>query len=59
MGAAVNTGDMAYDDTNLHMRLFDLNRLSASQLPAYHTQKQHANKEVWLEIQVRPDYPGA
>lgn len=54
--ATIYTGDQAYDDTDLHARLWELGKFSAFRLHAYRTQKQDANKEVWLERQAAAEY---
>lgn len=56
VGAFIYTGDQAYDDTDLHARLWELGKFSAFRLHAYRTHKQDANKEVWLELRAAPQY---
>jgi IS5 family transposase len=56
VGAVVYTGDQAYDDTDLHIRLEELGKFPAFRLHAYRTQKKDANTEVWFERQGRPEY---
>ena len=58
MGVAADTytGDMAYDDTDLHYRLEQLGKHSALRLHAYRTQKKDGNKEVWRVLQATPEY---
>jgi IS5 family transposase len=56
VGATIYTGDQAYDDTDLHARVWELGKFPAFRLHAYRTQKQDANKEVWLALQAAPEY---
>jgi IS5 family transposase len=50
------TGDMAYDDTDLHERLWQAGKHSAFRLHAYRTQKRDGNKEVWQQLLATPAY---
>lgn len=50
------TGDRAYDDTDLHERLWQAGKSSAFRLHAYRTQKKDGNKEVWQELITTPQY---
>jgi transposase, IS5 family len=52
----IYTGDRAYDDTDLHARLWDRGKFSAFRLHGYRTNKKDANKEIWQHVQAAPDY---
>jgi IS5 family transposase len=52
----IYTGDRAYDDTDLHARLWDHDKFSAFRLHGYRTQKKDANKEIWQQLQASSDY---
>jgi IS5 family transposase len=52
----IYAGDRAYDDTDLHVRLWDHGKFSAFRLHGYRTNKKDANKEIWQELQAAPDY---
>ncbi len=52
----IYTGDRAYDDTDLHARLWDHGKFSAFRLHDYRTNKKDANKEIWQQLQAAPDY---
>ncbi len=54
--ASIYTGDMAYDDTDLHERLWQADKHSALRLHAYRTQKKDGNKEVWQNLLATPEY---
>jgi IS5 family transposase len=54
--AQIYTGDMAYDDTDLHARLWQADKHSAFRLHAYRTQKKDGNKEVWQQLLATPEY---
>jgi len=54
--AATYTGDMAYDDTDLHERLWQAGKHSALRLHAYRTHKKDGNTEVWQQLLATPDY---
>jgi IS5 family transposase len=56
VGATIYTGDQAYDDTDLHARVWELGKFSAFRLHAYRTQKKDANKEIWQQQQAAPEY---
>ena len=56
VNAQVYTGDMAYDDTDLHERLWQVDKHSAFRLHAYRTQKKDGNKEVWQDLLATPEY---
>jgi Transposase DDE domain len=47
VAAQVYTGDKAYDDSELHERLWQAGKHSALRLQAYRTEKKDGNKEVW------------
>lgn len=50
------TGDMAYDDTELHYLLERAGKHSALRLHAYRTQKKDPNKQVWQGLTASPEY---
>ncbi len=52
----IYTGDQAYDDTDLHVRLWEQDKFSAFRLHAYRTQKKDGNKEIWRQLQACPEY---
>jgi IS5 family transposase len=56
VGATIYTGDQAYDDSDLHARVWELGKFSAFRLHAYRTQKKDANKEIWQQQQAAPEY---
>lgn len=56
VAAETYTGDMAYDDTDLHERLWQANQHSALRLHAYRTHKKDGNKEVWQQLLATPEY---
>lgn len=56
VAADTYTGDMAYDDTDLHYRLERAGKHSALRLHAYRTQKKDGNKEVWQTLVATPEY---
>jgi IS5 family transposase len=54
--AHIYTGDMAYDDTDLHERLWQAGKHSALRLHAYRTAKKDSHKEVWQDLIATPEY---
>ncbi len=54
--ASIYTGDMAYDDSDLHERLWQVGKDSAFRLHAYRTQKKDGNQEVWQHLLATPEY---
>lgn len=54
--AAIYSGDRAYDDTDLHYRLWDKGKHSALRLHDYRTKKKDANKEIWQQLIETPEY---
>ena len=56
VAADTYTGDMAYDDTDLHFRLEQAGKHSALRLHAYRTHKKDKNKEVWPALAATPEY---
>jgi IS5 family transposase len=52
----IYTGDRAYDDTDLHARLWDHGKFSAFRLHEYRTNKKDANKGIWHLLQAAPEY---
>ena len=57
-GVAADTysGDMGYDDGDLHFRLAQVGKHSALRLHAYRIQKKDANTEVWQALRATPEY---
>jgi transposase, IS5 family len=53
---SIYTGDRAYDDTDLHVRLWDHEKFSAFRLHDYRTKKKDANKEIWQQLNEQPEY---
>lgn len=53
--AQIYTGDRAYDDTDLHERLWQADKHSAFRLHAYRTQQKDGNKEVWQKLLATPE----
>jgi IS5 family transposase len=56
VAAEIYTGDMAYDDTDLHERLWQADKHSAFRLHAYRTQKKDGNQAVWHQLLATPEY---
>lgn len=56
VNASTYTGDMAYDDSDLHERVWQAGKHSAFRLHAYRTQKKDGNKEVWQTLLATPEY---
>ena len=56
VNAQVYTGDRAYDDTDLHERLWQAKKHSALRLHAYRTQKKDGNTAVWQRLLATPAY---
>lgn len=52
-------GDKAYDDTDLFVRLEEMGMRGFFHLRSSRTQKQDANKGVWLTLEVDPEYQAA
>jgi IS5 family transposase len=48
--AQTYSGDRAYDDTDLHYRLWDQGKCSALRLHDYRTRKKDGNKEIWQRL---------
>jgi IS5 family transposase len=56
VAADTYTGDMAYDDTDLHFRLEQAGKHSALRLHAYRTRKKDRNTQVWHALRATPEY---
>jgi len=56
VNADTYTGDRAYDDTDLHYRLWDKRKHSALRLHDYRTNKKDANTEIWQDLIATPEY---
>ncbi len=54
--AEIYSGDKAYDDTDLHYRLWEKGKHSALRLKRTRTGKKDGNKEVWLKLEQTPEY---
>jgi len=54
--AQIYAGDKAYDDTDLHYRLWQQGKHSALRLRRFRTGKKDGNKEVWRELEKTPEY---
>ncbi len=54
--AEIYSGDKAYDDTDLHYRLWEKGKHSALRLKRTRTDKKDGNKEVWLKLEQTPEY---
>ena len=54
--AAIYSGDKAYDDSDLHWRLWEAGKASALKLRVNRTQKRDANKEPWLSMLASSEY---
>ena len=50
------SADRAYDDSDLHYRLWEKGKHSALRLKSYRTRKKDANKEPWLHLEKTPEY---
>lgn len=53
---AIYSGDKAYDDSDLHWRLWEAGKASALKLKETRTRKKDANKEPWLSMLQSPEY---
>ena len=56
VNAQIYTGDRAYDDTDLHYRLWEANKFSAFSLNDHRTNKKDDTKEVWQRVVNSPQY---
>ncbi len=56
VAAEIYSGDKAYDDTDLHYRLWEKGKHSALRLKRTRTGKKDGNKEVWLKLEQTPEY---
>ena len=54
--AEIYAGDRAYDDTDLHFRLWDSGQHTAFRLNAYRTRESNKHSEFWKGIQESPEY---
>jgi len=54
--AEIYAGDRAYDDTDLHFRLWDSGRNTAFRLNAYRTRESNKHSDFWKGIQESPEY---
>jgi len=52
-------GDRAYDDTDLHYRLWEKGKHSALRLHDYRTNKKDTNKDIWQELIATSEYQAA
>jgi len=56
VNAAIYSGDKAYDDTDLHYRLWSAGKYSALRLNDYRTAASNANRDYWQAIKDSPEY---
>jgi len=56
VGAEIYSGDRAYDDSDLHWRLWERGKASALALKVYRTRKKDAHKEPWLAMLQSSEY---
>lgn len=56
VNADIYSGDRAYDDTDLHYRLWQKGKHSALRLHDYRTNKKDGNKEIWQVLIATPEY---
>jgi IS5 family transposase len=56
VNADIYTGDRAYDDTDLHYRLWEKGKHSALRLHGYRTQKKDTNTQVWRQLESTSEY---
>ena len=56
VNAQIYTGDRAYDDTDLHYRLWESDKFSAFSLNDHRTTKKDDTKEVWQRVVNSPQY---
>jgi len=52
----IYAGDKAYDDTDLHYRLWERGQRSAFRLQAYRTKGDNPRHRLWREMQETPEY---
>ena len=56
VGAEIYTGDRAYDDSDLHYRLWAAGKHSALRLNGYRTRATNGNREFWQGVADSPEY---
>jgi IS5 family transposase len=56
VAADIYSGDKAYDDTDLHYRLWAVDKHSALQLNAYRTRATNDRHEFWQRVADSPEY---
>lgn len=56
MPVRIYSGDRAYDDTDLHYRLWEKGKYSALRLHDYRTQKKDVHKDIWQHLLETPEY---
>jgi len=56
VGAQIYAGDKAYDDTDLHVRLWDNGQFPAFRLRSFRTSGQGPRREFWERIKASPEY---
>jgi len=56
VAAEVYAGDKAYDDTDLHYRLWEAGKHSALRLNDYRTRSSNAHCQFWQQVQDTPEY---
>jgi IS5 family transposase len=57
--ADVYTGDRAYDDTDIHYRLWEAGKHSAFRLNDYRTSPGSAHRDFWQRVKETPEYQAA
>jgi transposase, IS5 family len=56
VGARIYTGDRAYDDSDLHCRLWGLQKCSALKLKENRIGKKDGNRQIWEQLLASPEY---
>lgn len=56
VGATIYAGDRAYDDSDLHCRLWGLHKHSALKLKESRTHKKDSNTQVWENLEASPQH---
>jgi IS5 family transposase len=59
VGAEIYAGDKAYDDTDLHVRLWDRDQFPAFRLRRFRTAGHSPRSEYWQRIHAAPQYQAA
>jgi IS5 family transposase len=56
VSASVYSGDKAYDDTDLHYRLWQAGKHSALRLNEYRTAATNSHRDYWQKVKDSPEY---